>query len=277
MIYVSGHRHPDTDAIAAAIGYAELKGRIERSTQYVPVRLGEVNAQTQWALEQSGAAEPRYLPHVFLRVSDVVRVEFPTADVDERVRTVGLAMAAGHLDLMPIVDDQGALAGLITERVLARRYIRDSREVSSLVDTPTSVSAIAGVLGGRQVTGEDSSVARRVFASSMDPATPSRIAEGDVVVVGDRIDAQRLAIDQGVALPITSNGTIPGEEILALAARRGTAVVAVLAGGLLGHGWAHVVRAVVMPLLRRSTGSWAPAGPRRCRMGCRPSPRWPSS
>ena len=54
---------------SAAIGYAEPKGRIEPSTQYVPAPLAEVNAQTRWALEQSGAAEPRYLPHVFLCVS----------------------------------------------------------------------------------------------------------------------------------------------------------------------------------------------------------------
>ncbi|MFL5840850.1 MAG: putative manganese-dependent inorganic diphosphatase [Thermoleophilaceae bacterium] len=225
VIYVTGHRNPDTDSIAAAIGYAELKGRIEPSTHYLPVRLGEVNAQTRWALERSGAAEPDYLPHVFLRVCDVMRTEFPIADANEPVRAVGLAMAGGQLDLMPIVDEDGALAGVMTERALARRYIRESREVSSLVDTPTSVSAVVSVLEGTQVAGEDRSVAGRVWAQSMDPATPSRISDGDVVVVGDRVDAQRLAIEQGAALLITSNGTVPDQEILALAERRGIAVV----------------------------------------------------
>ncbi len=28
--YVTGHRNPDLDSIASAIGYAELKGRLER-------------------------------------------------------------------------------------------------------------------------------------------------------------------------------------------------------------------------------------------------------
>jgi manganese-dependent inorganic pyrophosphatase len=49
---------------------------------------------------------------------------------------------------MPIVDDDGALVGVMTERALARRYIRESREVSSLVDAPTAVSAVVGVLEG---------------------------------------------------------------------------------------------------------------------------------
>jgi manganese-dependent inorganic pyrophosphatase len=224
-IYVTGHRNPDTDSIAAAIGYAELKGRIDPATEYQAVRLGEVNTQTRWALERSGAPEPDYLPHVFLRVCDVMRTEFPTAAAHEPVRDVGLAMAAGHLDLMPIVDEDGALAGVMTERALARRYIRESREVSSLVDTPTTVSAVVRVLEGRQVAGDDREVAGRVWAQSMDPDSPSRISEGDVVVVGDRAAAQRLAIERGAALLITSNGTAPGDEILELAERSGAAVV----------------------------------------------------
>ena len=41
-IYVTGHRNPDTDSIASAIGYAELKGRLDPNNEYVPVRLGEL-------------------------------------------------------------------------------------------------------------------------------------------------------------------------------------------------------------------------------------------
>ena len=54
-IYVTGHRNPDLDSIASAIGYAELKSRVDANNGYVAVRLGEVNAQTAWALERSGA------------------------------------------------------------------------------------------------------------------------------------------------------------------------------------------------------------------------------
>ena len=46
-------------------------------------------------------------------------------------------MSRQDLDLVPIVDDAGALAGVMTERALARRYIRESREPSEL-DAPTT-------------------------------------------------------------------------------------------------------------------------------------------
>ena len=141
VIYITGHRNPDTDSIGSAIGYAELKRRLDPRSEYVPARLGEANAQTRWLLGRSGAAEPDLLPHVMLRVCDVMREGFPVAQHGEPVRAVGQAMAGGGLDLMPIVDEEGALVGVMTERALARRYIRESREASSLVDAPTSVSA----------------------------------------------------------------------------------------------------------------------------------------
>ena len=56
-IYVTGHRNPDTDSIASAIGSAELKGRLDPNNEYVPIRLGECNPQTKWVLERSGAHE----------------------------------------------------------------------------------------------------------------------------------------------------------------------------------------------------------------------------
>jgi manganese-dependent inorganic pyrophosphatase len=224
VIYVTGHRNPDTDSIASAIGYAELKRRLDPGNDYVPVRLGEVNAQTRWLLERSGASEPEFLPHVMLRVCDVMRDGFPVAPEGAPVREVGLAMAAEGLDLMPIVDDDGGLVGVMTERALARRYIRESREVSSLVAS-TAVSAVVGVLDGDLVAGEESEIAGRVWAQSMDVRSNSRIAAGDVVVVGDRPEAQRHAIERGASLLVTSNGTVPSEEIMALARERGTAVV----------------------------------------------------
>jgi manganese-dependent inorganic pyrophosphatase len=226
-IYVTGHRNPDTDSIASAVGYAELKGRVDPHNEYVPVRLGEVNAQTRWVLDKSGAPEPDFMGHVYLRVRDVMRESFPVASHREPVREVGLAMTRENVDLVPIVDDDGALVGVMTERALARRYIRESREVSSLVEAPTAVAAVVNVLEGELVAGDaDREVAGRVWAHAMDVGSyVTGIAAGDVVVVGNRADAQRLAIELGAALLVTTNGSKPAEEILDLARAAGTAVV----------------------------------------------------
>jgi manganese-dependent inorganic pyrophosphatase len=226
-IYVTGHRNPDTDSIASAIGYAELRGRLDPRNDYVPVRLGELNEQTRWVLQRAGAAEPVLLPHALLRVRDVMRERFQLAHDSEAVREVGLTMAHEDLDLVPVVDDGGELAGVVTERALARRYIRESREASSL-DAPTSLGTIANVLEGDVLVGEESKeLAGRVWVLAM--AADSLgvgFRAGDIVVVGDRPDAQAFAIETGVALLITSNGIRPDDETIAAARERGTAVIA---------------------------------------------------
>ena len=37
-VYVSGHRNPDTDSIASAIAYADLKDRVDPGRPHLPVR-----------------------------------------------------------------------------------------------------------------------------------------------------------------------------------------------------------------------------------------------
>jgi manganese-dependent inorganic pyrophosphatase len=225
-IYVTGHRNPDLDSIASAIGYAELKQELDPDSEYVPVRLGSINAQTRWALRQSGARIPDLMGHVMLRVRDVMQEQFPVAEHTEPLRAVGRMMALDDLDLVPIVGEKGELIGVMTERALAHRYIRESRRSHSLADSPASVEAIVGVLDGELVEAGPDTVAGRVWVHSIDAGrSDSNISEGDIVVVGNRLDAQRQSLELGAALLVISNEAEPSAEILDLARERGAAVV----------------------------------------------------
>lgn len=224
-VHVVGHRNPDTDSIGAAIGYAELKRALDPATDYIASRLGSLNPQTTWALERSGAPEPPLLRHIFLRVSDVMRHAFPVAHHEASVRVAGRMMADAGLDLLPVVDDEGALAGVLTERALARRYVRESQDTSHL-EAPTTVRQLAQTLEGTVLTGAERTVAGRVWVLAMDVTSMlTDVEEGDVAVVGDRPDAQRRAVETDVAALVISNGAQPDAELLALAEEHHTAVI----------------------------------------------------
>jgi len=226
-VYVTGHRNPDLDSIGSAIGLAELMGRLHPDDTYTPVRLGDVNRQTAWALERSGAKQPEFLPHIRLRVSDVMKELEVVANRSDPVRQVGREMAEHGMDLMPVVDDEGKLTGMVTERDLARLYVRESRGVPTFADAPARVSTIVDVLQGDLVTGNaETMITGRLWVISMDVATMGRnIEAGDIVVVGDRADAQLQAIELGCAAMVTSNGIDPDPDALALARERGTIVI----------------------------------------------------
>ncbi len=225
-VYVTGHRNPDLDSIGSAIGYAELKNRLDPDHSYIPVRLGEINAQTAWALERTGAQEPELLEHIHLRVCDVLRPLSVADRVDEPVRHVGLRMSEAEVDLAPVVDERGVLCGVLTERDLARQYLRESRAASSFDSRPVRLRAIADVLGGDVLVGEDREVAGRLWVIAVEvPAIGDLINEGDIAVVGDRPEAQRAALEVGVAVLVVAHGSPVSEEILELARRQGSSVV----------------------------------------------------
>jgi len=224
-IYVTGHRSPDTDTIASAIGYAELKGKLDPESVYAPARLGDVNAQTRWALTQSGASEPKLLNHIMLRVKDVMK-DVVTVHKNDPLRNIGLAMAKRIISQVPIVDDDGALVGIVTERSLARMYIRESREASTFTATPVSVRSMVEVLEGELLLGEDKEASGKLWVISMSVDSMGKSMDpGDIVVIGDRPEGQRRAIELGAGVIVISNGVRPEDEVLKMAEENGATIV----------------------------------------------------
>ena len=226
-VYVTGHRNPDTDTIASAIAYAEYKNLVDPENHYAPARLGEVNTQTEWALKRSGAQSPKLLPHIMLRVKDVMHTDLLTAHRDDPLRNVGLAMSKRNIGQVPIVDDDGSLIGLVTERNLARMYIRESRGASTFADSPVYVGAMVEVLEGELLVGEeDRQYSGNLWVISMSVDSMGQSMQpGDVVVIGDRPKGQRRAIDLGAGVLVVSNGVRPDDEVLEMARERGTTVI----------------------------------------------------
>lgn len=62
MLHVFGHTNPDTDAITAALVYANLLSR--QGHQAKAFRLGELNFETKYVLEQLGIEAPPLLPEL---------------------------------------------------------------------------------------------------------------------------------------------------------------------------------------------------------------------
>ncbi|TWT24661.1 manganese-dependent inorganic pyrophosphatase [Planomicrobium sp. CPCC 101110] len=71
--FVLGHKNPDTDSICSAISYAYLKKEIGMDVE--PIRLGELNNETLYALEQFNFEHPRLVTRVAAEVSQVILVD----------------------------------------------------------------------------------------------------------------------------------------------------------------------------------------------------------
>ncbi|NCC70471.1 manganese-dependent inorganic pyrophosphatase, partial [bacterium] len=61
MIYVIGHKNPDTDTVIASLAYSHLMG-----DEYKPVVSGNLNAETKFVLEKFNISEPEKIDSVSL-------------------------------------------------------------------------------------------------------------------------------------------------------------------------------------------------------------------
>lgn len=89
-VLVFGHKNPDTDTICSAIAYASLKQKLGADAE--AVRLGQVNGETQYALDYFKAEAPRLVGQVSEEVDKVILVDHnerqQSADDIEKVKIV---------------------------------------------------------------------------------------------------------------------------------------------------------------------------------------------
>lgn len=72
-VLVFGHTSPDTDAIVSAIAFAELKNKLGETVE--PVRLGELNGETEYVLKHFNTDAPRLVKTVSNEVPAVYLVD----------------------------------------------------------------------------------------------------------------------------------------------------------------------------------------------------------
>jgi manganese-dependent inorganic pyrophosphatase len=110
-IYIIGHVNPDTDSIAAAMGYAWLlKERDALDT--VAARAGAINPQTTWILKRLGLDPPILLTDASPRFEAVCQ-RLDTIAPDGLLREAW-AIANRTGGVAPVVSDDGMPVGLIT-------------------------------------------------------------------------------------------------------------------------------------------------------------------
>lgn len=72
-VLVFGHKNPDTDTICSALAYAELKKKLGMDAE--AIRLGDVNGETQYALDHFRVKAPRLVERVSDETNSVILVD----------------------------------------------------------------------------------------------------------------------------------------------------------------------------------------------------------
>ena len=229
-IYVIGHRNPDTDSICAALAYARLK-QLTGSSNVLAARAGEINVQTEFILNRFGIEMPLYLPDVKIRVKDVMTTESLSVHMEMSVGDVLDFMNSYDLLMVPVTDRDGHYRGAITLQDLARFYARhaDAATSNRIV---ASLNGITKAIQGNSLFLFDENETRtgRIVVGAMETDGFRQVMEyyseeGCVVIVGDRKEIQRHAIEGHARCLIVTGGFLPDKSILDMAQRNKVSVI----------------------------------------------------
>jgi manganese-dependent inorganic pyrophosphatase len=121
QIYVIGHVNPDTDTIAAALGYAWLL-RERDGLDTIAARAGALNPQTSWVLKTLGVEPPFLLTDASPRFESVMR-RLDTVRPDSQLGAAW-ALASKTGGIAPVVSEDGKPYGLVNGLSLFQYFSR---------------------------------------------------------------------------------------------------------------------------------------------------------
>lgn len=223
--YVIGHRNPDTDSICSAIGYAHFQQL--RGEYAVAARAGKVNSETKFVLETLGFDKPDLVTDLYPRVKEIMQTKLITAGPKDTLRDLGRLMKEYNVKSVPVVDEMRILEGVVTVGDLANLYF-DELQMQDLSEAGVDFTGVLKALEGVLVCGEnlERKVAGRVhIAAGSETLIRKFISNNDIVLVGDRINAQLTCLECGISCLVVTGNVEVEMEVKKRAIERGIIVI----------------------------------------------------
>ncbi|MCM0650426.1 putative manganese-dependent inorganic diphosphatase [Clostridium swellfunianum] len=225
-IYITGHKNPDTDSICAAIAYAEFKNKTGH-LDAIPVRLGDVNRETQFILNYFGVEVPKLIETVKVQVSDLHIDNVAPVSPDISLKMAWNIMKKNNSKTLPVVDENDLLMGIATISNLFSSFM-DVWDNNILAKSGTTLENIVDTLSAKHVYIHDENLKLRgkIVTAAMGPESTESILEpGDIVICGDREDTQKVVVEKCASLMIITGNHIASSEIIELAKKSGCSIL----------------------------------------------------
>ena len=226
-VWVVGHKNPDTDSICAAISYAYLKNQSGDKKTYVAKRAGAVNEETRYVLERFGVEEPPLVAYAGAQIKDInIR---KTAGVSNQIslKRAWELMKKLEVVTLPVTNQFGKLEGVIVTKDIATSYM-DVLDNCVLSKARTQYKTIAETIDGEVYAGNEHAHFVRgkvVIATSNPEYMADYIEDDDLVILGDREEAQMQAIRSNASCIIIGGGLEVAEEVKKLAEKRDCVII----------------------------------------------------
>jgi manganese-dependent inorganic pyrophosphatase len=223
-IYVTGHRHPDSDAICSALSYANLLNRTGRPA--IACRQGPLNEETKFILKRFGLENPLLLTDARIQLKDMDLDQPAIIRTSETVHHAWHVMLQKQNRMLFVMDDDDNLAGICTTSDLSRVRTKPELELVSLLSTATLDNIARTVGGSILVRPENFSHNGVIHIITLDEMDAQRFClAGGTIIMSSGEEKQRQLMERDIKLMIITCGVRVSDEVLAIAKEKGIAVI----------------------------------------------------
>jgi len=224
-ILVIGHRNPDTDSICAAVAYADFKHRTGLRN-VVAARCGEVNERTQFVLRSFNVPAPVFVADVSPKVRDVMQANVISVPPRTTAVEALAVMDERNIRVLPVLDHDRRCRGLLSVFKASKFLFPSPNRIFDSRRVVASIRSLARTLNAKMICAFEPDreedlvlMVGAMKAASFASRLPNYAPEKILVVVGDREEIQRLAVDGRVRAIVVTGGLDISPEIRELAQR----------------------------------------------------------
>lgn len=225
VIWVTGHKNPDSDSICSAIAYAEYKRKNGFNTQ--AARLGDISRETAFILNYFQIPEPPLLKTVKTQISDLEMDPAIPVTSDSTIQKAWIRMKQNNVKNLPVVDEENHLFGLITLSDIANKFL-DTIDTNVIGSRQTSLRNIIETINATHVLGSQEQLpdTGRVTIAAMPAKEMTPFMEPkDFVIVGNRKDVQLNALECDASCLIITGGVQAEPEVIEKAREKNAIVL----------------------------------------------------
>lgn len=226
--WISGHRNPDIDSLAAATALAALRSRHGQGN-FIPLCPGILPDRAKYLFDRFQIPYPVCRNDVYIQIGDlvsqvpVIRGGMPLFSAVEKLRET-------RLPRLPVTDDDGNYLGMLSGMALLGNLLSiggDGDSGSGLTGRRvySSAALICEVLDADLLTGNDLNAEQNfeVYVAAMSAAAFEEhlpdCSEKLAVIVGDRPDIQMRAAERGIKLLIVTGDRPVKDEVMSIAGK----------------------------------------------------------
>jgi len=224
MIYIFGHKNPDTDSICSAIALSRLKNKLGIESK--ACALETINKEAEYILGKFDVERPEIIEDIKMEVKDLDYEDISFVGPQSSILQAFEIMEKEKVKILPVCDDNSCLLGIITMKDIAMGLIQnDERRLK------THMNNIIYDLDGKMLVGQMEEVDGQIIVMAFYHKTLEKntmLDSGWISIVGDNYENIEFCIRSGVQLVVVTGSHEIPDNLLELADRMNVPVMSVL-------------------------------------------------